>query len=184
MISETILQKIETLAAEVAAREGVKIYDIEFSGGNQGRTLRIFIDKVGEPVGIEECVNVTRGLNEVLDADESLIPGGNYNLEVSSPGLERPLKKKWHFEQAVGKKVWIKTNKAFENFGSTDGKLKNAKQITDLLVAVEGENAKVKVGEEEILVPLTNIEKAKTVFDFNEGKHEKKGHPKKGGHKK
>jgi ribosome maturation factor RimP len=182
MISETALQKIETLASEVAIREGVKIYDIEFAGGAQGRTLRIFIDKEGG-VGIEDCSNVSRGLNLLLDVEDP-IPGGKYNLEVSSPGLERPLKKTWHYEQQIGKKIWLKTSKALEAFGSQDKKLKAAKQITETLVAIEGDAVKMQVGEEQILIPFSAIEKAKTVFDFNEGKHEKKGHPKKGGQKK
>ena len=182
MISETALQKIETLANEVATREGVKIYDIEFAGGAQGRTLRVFIEKDGG-VGIDDCANVSRGLNLLLDVEDP-IPGGKYNLEVSSPGLERPLKKNWHFEQAVGKKIWLKTARALESYGSQDKKLKSAKQITETLLAVEGDGVKVQVGEETLLIPFEAIEKAKTVFDFNEGKHEKKGHPKKGGPKK
>ena len=114
MISETSLQKIETLASEVAAREGVQIYDIEFSGGPQGQVLRIYIDKEGG-VGIDECANVSRGLNELLDENDPF-PGGKYNLEVSSPGLERPLKKAWHYEQAIGKKIWMKLQKPFTAF--------------------------------------------------------------------
>jgi ribosome maturation factor RimP len=99
MISETSLQKIEILANDVALREGVKIYDIEFSGGAQGRILRIYIDKEGG-VGVDDCANVSRGLNLLLDVEDP-IPGGKYVLEVSSPGLDRVLKKNWHFEQAV-----------------------------------------------------------------------------------
>ena len=185
MISETSIQKIETIANEVATREGVQIYDIEFSGGPQGQVLRIFIDKEGG-VGIEDCANVSRGLNTLLDENDP-IPGGKYNLEVSSPGLERPLKKAWHYQQAVGKKVWLKLQRALENFGSTDPKLKAAKQITETLLAVENDNVKIKVGEEELNIPFSAIDKAKTVFDFNEGKQgkpDKKGHPKKGSHHK
>jgi len=182
MISETSIQKIETLANEVAAREGVQIYDIEFSGGPQGQVLRIYIDKEGG-VGIEDCANVSRGLNTLLDENDP-IPGGKYNLEVSSPGMERPLKKSWHFQQAAGKKVWLKLNKSLENFGSTDPKLKSAKQITETLLSVEGDIVKVQVGEEAVSIPLSAVEKAKTVFDFNENKHDKKGHPKKGSHHK
>jgi ribosome maturation factor RimP len=182
MISEASLQKIETLANDVATREGVKIYDIEFSGGPQGQVLRIYIDKEGG-VGIDECANVSRGLNELLDENDPL-PDSKYNLEVSSPGLERPLKKAWHFEQAVGKKVWLKIQKALENFGSTDPKLKVAKQVTDLLLAVENDGVKIQVGEEQVSIPFSAIEKARMVYDFNEGKHDKKGHPKKGSHHK
>jgi ribosome maturation factor RimP len=178
MISEASIQKIESMAGEVALREGVQIYDIEFSGGPHGQVLRIYIDKEGG-VGIDECVNVTRGLNTMLDESDP-IPGGKYNLEVSSPGLERPLKKTWHFEKAVGQKVWLKLARALENFGSQDIKLKAAKQVTETLLAVENEGVKVKVGEQEITIPFADIEKAKTVFDFKNGKQEKKGHPKKG----
>lgn len=185
MISETSIQKIHELASQVAAREGVVIYDIELSGGANGRVLRVFIDKDAEGgVGIEDCAKVSRGLNEFLDAEEDLIPGGKYDLEVSSPGLERPLKKVWHFEKAVGKKIWLKLGQSLESFGSTDKKLKTAKQITETLVAVEGDQIRMQVGEEEIQIPLSAIEKAKLTFEFNERKHVKKGHPKKDAHKK
>lgn len=179
MISETALQKIKVLAQEVAVREGVSIYDIEFAGGPQGQALRVYIDKQEGGIGIEDCANVSRGLSELLDASDP-IPGGHYNLEVSSPGLERPLKQPWHFEKAVGKKVWLKLDRALESFGSRDKKLKNAKQLTEILLAVEGDQAKFQVGEETVLIPLEAIGKAKLVFDFNEGKQVKKAHPKKG----
>lgn len=184
MISETSIQKIHDLASQVAAREGVVIYDIELSGGAHGRVLRVFIDKDEGGVGIEDCAKVSRGLNEFLDADENLIAGGKYDLEVSSPGLERPLKKMWHFEKAVGKKIWIKLEQPFETFGSTDSKLKAAKQITETLLAVENNNIRIQVGEEGILIPLEAIHKAKMTFDFNERKHVKKEHPRKDAKKK
>lgn len=178
MIPENTLQKIEALVSEVAAREGVKVYDVEFAGGAQGRTLRVFIDK-DKGIGIEDCANVSRGLNAALDEQLDLIPGGQYNLEVSSPGLERPLKKLWHFEAAVGKKIWIKTSQALEAFGCQNPKIKNAKQITEVLSSVEDVNLKFQIEDEVISVPWQSVEKAKMVFDFKEGKQEKKGpHPK------
>jgi len=182
MISETAIQTIETLANQVAAQEGVQIYDVEFSGGPHGQVLRIYIDKEGG-VGIDECTKVSRGLNTLLDETDP-IPGGKYSLEVSSPGMERPLKKAWHFEQVIGKKIWLRTQKALENFGSTDPKLKLTKQLTELLIAVENDGVKVKVGDDELNIPFAAIEKAKLAFDFSEGKHDKKGHPKKGSNHK
>ncbi len=178
MISETAFQKIEALAIEAAAREGVQIYDIEFAGGPQGQALRVYIEKEGG-VGIEDCANVSRGLSALLDEADP-IPGGHYNLEVSSPGLERPLKKPRHFETVVGKKVWLKLAKSLENFGCKDGKMKSAKQITEVLVAVENGQLQFQVGDDVVLVPLSEVEKAKLVFEFKENKQEKKGHPKKG----
>lgn len=183
MISETVLKQIESLANEVAKTEGVQIYDIEYGGGSQGPALRVYIDKEGG-IGIDECANVSRGLSALLD-EQDPIPGGNYNLEVSSPGLERPLKKLWHFQQAIGKKAWMRLSKSLESFGSTNKTVNAAKQITEEVMAVEGENIKVKVGEEEITIPFSEIEKAKLVFDFKDGKQDKKqGGPKKGPRKK
>lgn len=183
MISESIVQKIESLAQEVATRVGVQIYDIEFSGGAQGRTLRIFIDKEGGP-GIEDCTNVSRGLNEVLDADENFIPGGKYVLEVSTPGLERSLKQVWHFEKVIGKEIWLKLSRSLDSAGVENKKIKNAKQVTELLEAVVQEPAvdggasrvflQLSVEGESVKVPLSLVEKAKLVFDFKEGKRDKK----------
>jgi len=174
MIPETAIEKIEKLANEVALREGVQLYDVEFVGGGQGRTLRISIDKEGG-VGVDDCANVSRGLNLLLDVEDP-IPGGKYYLEVSSPGLERPLKKAWHFEKAQGKKIWVKTAKAFEAFGCTLPKIKAAKQISDVLMGLEGENLRFQVEGQDLLIPLSQIEKAKMVFDFKQGKNSKNPH--------
>lgn len=182
MISETALQKIETFANEVAAREGVKIYDIEFSGGGDGRNLRIYIEKEGG-VGIEDCAKVSRGLNLLLDEDDP-IPGGKYNLEVSSPGLDRPLNKRWHFEQAVGKKIWIRLERSLEALGVVHSRIKTAKQLSEVLIAVENDSLKFHVEEEDIHVPLSSVEKAKVVFDMNEGKQAKNPKNKNQGKKK
>ena len=77
-------------------------------------------------------------------------------------------------------------NKPLETFGCQNPKLKNAKQLTDILVGLEGDGSslKVKVEEQEITIPFTAVEKAKMVFDFNEGKHAKVPLQKKGAHKK
>ncbi len=171
MISETTLQKIETLADQVATREGVRIYDIEFAGGAQGRVLRIYIDKDGG-AAIDDCANVSRGLNLLLDVEDP-IPGGKYHLEVSTPGLDRVLKKNWHFEQAVTKKIWVRLSKALETTGVTHPKMKSAKQLTEVLLGFENESLKFNVEGQEVLVPMAIVEKAKMVFDFNEGKQDK-----------
>lgn len=172
MISEQTLAKIESLADQVAKSEGVEIYSVEFAGGAQGPTLRIYIDKENG-VGIDECANVSRGLNELLDAEDP-IPGGAYSLEVSSPGLDRVLKKQWHYERVIGKKVWIKTLKSLEALGATNKKVKSAKQLTEVLKSVDSSGVKFQIDEDELFIPFTEIEKAKLVFEFNDGKNNKK----------
>lgn len=107
MLSSPQLEQIRKFAEEVALREGCLLYDVEFFTGGNGRTLRVFIDKVPGGVSIDDCANVSRGLNLRLDV-EDVIPGGRYDLEVSSPGMDRKLTQPWHFEKAVGQKVRLK----------------------------------------------------------------------------
>lgn len=115
------LEQIRKFAEEVATREGCVLYDLEFREG-PGRALRVFIDKEAGGVGVEDCVNVSRGLNLRLDV-EDIIPGGHYDLEVSSPGLDRKLTQLWHFEKATGQTVQIKYGDEAGAVKSYEGRL-------------------------------------------------------------
>src|SRR5262249_32900721 len=100
------MERVRKLAEEVAIREGCRLYDLEFAGGPH-RTLRVFIEKDDGGASLEDCVNVSRGLNLMLDVEDP-IPGGRYELEVSTPGLERKLTQLWHFEKAIGEFVQLR----------------------------------------------------------------------------
>lgn len=106
MLTTGQLEQIRQFAEEVAAREGCLLYDLDYREGS-GRVLRVFIDKADGGVSIDDCANVSRGLNLRLDV-EDVIPGGAYDLEVSSPGLDRKLTQLWHFQKAVGQTVQLK----------------------------------------------------------------------------
>jgi ribosome maturation factor RimP len=180
------MEKVEQMAQAVAADLGCILYDIEFVGIGKGRTLRVFIDKEkkssqsstvveGEEstgANVEDCSNVSRALDAALD-EKDIIPGETYYLEVSTPGLDRWLRKPWHFEKAVGRKIWVKTRGAFENYGVTDSKLKAAKQIEDVLKGFDGENlvfqVKDKVKDVDVKIPFSAIEKSKIVFQITKG---------------
>lgn len=188
------MDKVEKMAQEVAEREGCFLYDIEFVGIGKGRTLRVYVDKevtpaavegvepeanqitepeanqITEPkgVGIDDCSNVSKALNLMLDV-EDVIPGGAYNLEVSTPGLDRFLRKPWHFEKAVGKKIWVKTRNAFESFGIDDKRWKAAKQIEDVLLGFDGQTLDFHSKDVDVKVPLSGVEKAKMVFELVKG---------------
>jgi len=162
---EAWLEKVEQLAEEVARREGCYLYDLEHTGTGRGRILRIFIDK-DDGVGIDDCSNVSKGLNLLLDV-ENVVPGDMYNLEVSTPGLDRQLKKKWHFEKAVGKKVYVQLSKSLGSLGATEDKgMVSMKKFEDVLTAVEGENLQFEIRKQKITVPLSAVEKAKLVFEY------------------
>ncbi|MFN8791484.1 MAG: ribosome maturation factor RimP [Bdellovibrionales bacterium] len=163
------LEKVEKICHEVCTREGCYLYDLEFGGLGQGRTLRVFIDKeAGGGAGLEDCSNVSRGLNEALDQQgEDFIPGGPYHLEVSTPGIDRLLRKPWHFEKVVGKKIWVKTKAPLEAIGQVeDPGLKNAKQIESTLKEFKNETLVLENKKGDIQFPLNQVEKAKVVFEM------------------
>jgi ribosome maturation factor RimP len=104
-------QDIETRARGVCepliAAEGLELLDLEFTREQGGWILRLFIDKPGGTVGVEECAIASHAVDKTLDV-EDVIPH-EYSLEVSSPGLDRPLKKPAHYERVKGQKVRVKT---------------------------------------------------------------------------
>ena len=168
------MTKIEQLAEDVCRREGCFLYDAEFIGAGKGRVLRVFIDKDNGGAGIDDCSNVSKGLNLLLDV-EDVIPGGMYNLEVSTPGIDRPLKKSWHFDKVIGKKIWIKTAEALESLGVTVERMKKAKQFEQVLKGIENGVLIFDVGDGDIHIPLTAVEKSKVVFEFEKPKSKKRG---------
>lgn len=165
------IERVAKMAQDIAIREGCFLYDVEFASG---RILRIFIDK-DQGAGVDDCSNVSKGLTELLDADD-VVPGGEYHLEVSTPGIDRSLKKVWHFEKAIGQKIWLKTRTAFENFGVNHPQHLKAKQIEAVLVAVEGEKLTLETSQTQIQVPLVEIEKAKVVFEMKKNDMGNKKH--------
>lgn len=169
------MEKIEKIAAEISQREGCELYDIEMIGAGNGRVLRVFIDKESG-VGIEDCSNVSKGLNLLLDV-EDIVPGGMYNLEVSSPGLDRHLRTLRHFEKAVGKKIFVQLDQSLGSFGAQDKSITSMKKFENILDGVEDEQLAFTIRDEQVKVPLSAITKAKVVFEMP--KPEKPGQSKK-----
>lgn len=162
---EVWLEKVEKIAQEIAEREGCLLYDIEHSGTGKGRILRVYIDKESG-VGIEDCSNVSKALNLRLDVEE-IVPGGMYNLEVSTPGLDRHLKNQWHFEKVVGKKIFIQLSKSLGSLNATEDKgLVSMKKFEEVLKSVDKENLFFDIRSNEVKIPFTAIEKAKLVFEY------------------
>jgi ribosome maturation factor RimP len=169
---ESWLEKVEKIADEVAKREGCVLYDIEHVGSGRGRVLRVYIDKE-DGVGIEDCSNVSKGLNLRLDV-EDVVPGDMYNLEVSTPGLDRHLKKHWHFEKAIGKKIYVQLLKSLGSLGATEDKgMLSMKKFEDTLCAVDSENLYFELRGQKIKVPLSAVDKSKIVFEMKTN-HKKK----------
>lgn len=148
-MTDAQMEQIRRFAEEVAVREGCILYELEFVSGS-GRTLRVFIDKPDGGVGIEDCANVSRGLNLRLDV-EDVIPGGAYELEVSSPGLDRKLSQLWHFEKAVGQTVQVR-------FRLEDG---SHKSYEGRLVGVQGQTLNFENSKGPFAMDFKSVEKAR-----------------------
>jgi ribosome maturation factor RimP len=160
-MAENIKQTVEARAQEVlepiVAGEGLELLEVEFVREREGWVLRLFIDKPGGRVGLDECSQVSRAVDTVLDV-EDLVPH-EYNLEVSSPGVNRPLKKPAHYERVKGQKVKVKT---FGPIGEPP-----RKNFTGTLTEVAADAISVDVeGAGNFRIPFKDIAKANLEFEF------------------
>ena len=103
---EEILEKVRQIAGPLAAQDGLELVDVELGGAGGHQVLRVFIDKAGG-VSLDDCTSVSRSVSAALDVEDPL--DGTYDLEVSSPGLDRPLRTPEHFEKFKGQKVRVRT---------------------------------------------------------------------------
>ena len=118
---EVIEAHTEEKLAPILEEFGFDLWDVEYVKEGSDYYLRVYIDKSGG-VNIDDCVLVTRALNEKLDADDFIEDA--YILEVSSPGLTRKLKKDKEFEKSIGKLIRVKLYKAEEGSKEHVGRLK------------------------------------------------------------
>lgn len=164
------MTELEKVCEEVCKQAGCYLYELEMSGTGQGRTLRVFIDKDAHSgAGVDDCTEVSRLLNDLLD-QKDLVPGGAYQLEVSTPGIERVLKKPWHFEKAVGRKIWFKTKVPMENLGVQEPSLMKAKQTEAVLKSTTPQIIELETKKATFQIPLESIEKAHVVFEMLKNK--------------
>lgn len=164
--SLTLAENLEKLTLSVVEQEGFVLYDVDFI--EKQRKLIVTIDKPGG-VSIDDCAQISRALNLLLDV-ENVVPGENpYDLEVSSPGLERDLKKLWHFEAVLDKpmKVVIKKGEEQESFGNLRSFKATLEKVEgEMLFFKDVENSKLK----NIEVPFAVVHKAHVVFEYGRQK--------------
>jgi ribosome maturation factor RimP len=149
--------RAKALAEPLVAAEGAELIDLEFVREREGFVLRLFIDKQGG-VGLEDCSQVSRALDTALDVEDFIEP--EYHLEVSSPGLNRPLTKPDHFRRVLGKKIKVKT---YGPIGPDPGR----KNFAGVLKGASEEAVEVEVeGAGAFTIPLKDIAKANLEFEF------------------
>lgn len=111
-MSEQIIAAIEEYAAQMLESMGMELVEVQYRREGHGWVVRLFIDRA-DGVSLDDCAAVSRGISSWLDV-EDLIEHA-YHLEVSSPGLERPLKKLKDYERFVGRKAKIKLREPVDN---------------------------------------------------------------------
>ena len=131
-------------------RLGYELADLEVRLGGKGGLVRVFIDKP-EGIDLDDCEKVSRAVSALLDVEDP-VPG-NYNLEVSSPGLDRKLTKVEHFQRFEGEIVKVKMRFPIEG----------RRRFRGTLVSSDDENIVVDVDGESHSLPLKTIDTARLV---------------------
>ena len=159
MIKGDVCGHVSGIALPILESLGMELVDIEFARAGRDSVLRLFIDKEGG-VTLDDCADVSRELSAILDV-EDVIPG-HYSLEVSSPGLDRPLKKPADYERFVGRLVKVRTYEALPD----DAGNKRKTFIGRLLGLTDG-NVAMQLSEgQSATIPLEKVAKANLEYEF------------------
>jgi ribosome maturation factor RimP len=142
--------EIARLLEPAIERLGYELIDLEAKLGGKGGLVRLYIDKP-EGIGLEDCEKVSLAVSALLDVEDP-IPG-NYNLEVSSPGLDRKLTKIAHFQRFAGETVKVQMRFPIEG----------RRRFRGTLVSSDEENIVVEVDGESHSLPLKTIDTARLV---------------------
>jgi len=138
----TPLDHIKAIAERVAASRGLEIWDVQSRREAVGHVVRVFIDRPGpaatpeESVSIEDCEQVNREISTILDVEDPL--PFTYTLEVSSPGLDRPLRKADDYRRFAGRLAKVVVSEAVDNQKAFEGRLRGVEEDAVLLEAPNG----------------------------------------------
>lgn len=146
--------EINTLAKPLAEELGFLIYDIEYVKEGGTRFLRVFLDKNEGGINIDECEEFSRAFSEILDKKDPIKE--NYFLEVSSPGIERKIRRKEHFDLNRGEMVDIGLYKAHDG----------SKNIVGELIGLCDDCVCIISDGEEIKIPIKETTNIKVHFEF------------------
>lgn len=146
-------RSLEQLIDPICRAHGVDLVDVRHLRGPGGAVIRVIIDRdapgvdVGSGVSLEDCTAVSRDVSATLDVHDDIIPSGAYRLEVSSPGLERPLVKLRDFERFAGHEVKVRTRAGIEGRRRFRGTLLG---VVDEDIQLEQEGGVVRIPHEDI----------------------------------
>ena len=145
-----IVEQVRALAARVASSYGLEVFDVQFRREATGMVLRVRLDRPGpsataeDSVSVDDCARVSRDLSAMLDVDE-IVPTA-YTLEVSSPGLDRPLRHADDFRRFTGRRAKLVMRDAVDGQKFFKGTLAGVEDDDVLIDETEGRRHRVPIG--------------------------------------
>lgn len=150
MKDDELIQLINPVVADL----GLECLGIEYAPSRGNSLLRIYIDHLERPITIDDCEAVSRELSAQLDVNDPI--SGRYTLEVSSPGLDRPLFTPAQFARFIGEKAKISLNLPVEGRRRLQGEIR----------AVDGDRITIEQDGVDVVVTHDNVQKARIVPDY------------------
>ena len=151
----SLKERLKQLVEGKLEMEGIELVDVAIRGGKRAKIVQFFVDKKGG-ITVGECSRISRELSDLLDYGEEPLEIGPYRLEVSSPGLDRPLVSERDFRRNIGKEVLF-TYSA----GDTQEELKGR------IVDVKSDGVYVKGRDDRVIrLHLDSIRRAKVLFEW------------------
>jgi ribosome maturation factor RimP len=161
----SVVERVREAAARIAADYGLEIFDVQYRRESGGMVLRVQIDRPGsgataeESVSVEDCARVSRDLSAVLDVDD-VVPAA-YILEVSSPGLDRPLRGEADYRRFAGRRAKIVMARPVDGQGYFKGRLAGLEGAGDtLLIVIDADDGR------QHKVPLAVVTRAHLEVEF------------------
>jgi ribosome maturation factor RimP len=161
MGAETVVEKVRAIAERVATGYGLEIFDVQFRREAPGMVLRVQIDRPGaastaeDSVSVHDCANVSRDLSALFDVEE-VVPTA-YTLEVSSPGLDRPLRRPDDYRRFTGRLAKVVMREKVDGQGFFRGRLAG---VEGQHVLIDGDDGRTH------RVPLDVITRANLEVEF------------------
>jgi ribosome maturation factor RimP len=150
---DAVNKRVEAIALPVLEELGLELVEVQYRREQSGWVLRLIIDKQ-DGVSLEDCAAVSRELSQLLDIEDFIEQA--YNLEVSSPGLDRPLKSMADFQRFTGSKTKIKTIEPIAGERVFIGRIQQA----------AGETIILEVDGKQVTIPFSQVAKARLEIEF------------------
>jgi ribosome maturation factor RimP len=166
-VREDLVQQVRALAGRVAGSYGLDVFDVQFRREGQGLVLRVQIDRPGpaataeESVSVDDCARISRDLSAILDV-EDVVPDA-YTLEISSPGLDRPLRNADDYRRFSGRRAKVVMREAVDGQKYFKGRLGGVDEGArggSAVVLIDGEDGR------RHRVPIDVITRANLEVEF------------------